>query len=90
MKRYKVKTTEIDHYVGLEDVESIYGEIDNFSDEDIEKLRTEVKSKLPQVLELEIECEPEDLGDMVCDAVSEETGWLNNLVRFEILKEINL
>lgn len=91
MKKYKVKTTYIDHYVGLEDIEEIYGEsVENLDDNDIEKLRNEIKSRLPQVLELEIECEPEDLSDMVCDAVSNETFWLNNEVRYDIISEKNI
>ena len=43
--------------------------------------------KLPQELDLEIACEPEDLEDQIADAISEETGWLNSSFTYEIVRE---
>jgi hypothetical protein len=85
VKFYKIKVTAVDYCVEDEDVID-YVEDDEDEDEINDKIR-EIKDSLPQRLDLEIECEPEDLDDMVCDAVSEETGWLNNSVTYEIVEE---
>ena len=72
MPTYKVETTQIDYCVEDEDV------CDYVNEDQIDAEIERIKSSLPQRLELEIECEPEDLDDMVCDAIGEETGWLVN------------
>lgn len=93
MNYYKVKTTSIDYCVEEEDVCWQFDndpEIEEDSEEYYDAIAAEIrkiKASLPQTLELEIECEPEDLGDEVCEAISEETGWLVNDFSFEILKE---
>lgn len=91
--QYKIKVTAVDYYVSDEDVcESVCEDVtieedsEEFYDVINAKIK-EVKESLPQTMELEIECEPEDLDDMVCDAVSEETGWLNNSVTYEIISD---
>lgn len=82
MKYYKVKTTKIDYCVEEEDVcDEIANdpEIEEDSEEYYDVIHNEInwiKETLPQVLVLEIECDSEDLDDMVGDAISEETGWL--------------
>ena len=90
---YKIKVTSVDYCVEDEDV---CQEVDNDPEieEDseeyynaIELLIKTTKASLPQTLELEIECEPEDLDEEVCDAVSEETGWLVNGLTYEIVEE---
>jgi len=85
-KFYRVKTTHIDYCVEDEDVIDTLP-MDDPDDEDIEDAIDAVKASLPQVLELEIECEPDDLDDMVCDAISEETGWLVDGFTYDIIEE---
>ena len=91
MKTYKIKVVAIDYCVEEEDVCWQFDnntEIEEDSKEYYDAIHNEIekiKHNLPQTMELEIECEPEDLDDMVCDMVSEETGWLNNSVDYEII-----
>ena len=94
MSYYKVKTTSVDYCVEEEDIcetfEEQHPEVEVDSDEYWEAIDAEVtrlKNSLPQTLELEIECDPEDLDDMVCDAISEETGWLINSFTYNILEQ---
>lgn len=93
MKYYKVKTTYIDYCVEEEDVcDEIANdpEIEEDSEEYYEAIHNEInwiKETLPQVLVLEIECDLEDLDDMVGDAISEETYWLVNSFEYDILEE---
>lgn len=93
MKYYRVKTTSVDYCVEEEDVcEKICEDasIEEDSEEFYDAIHAEikrVKESLPQHLELEIECDPEDLDDMVCDAISEETGWLVNGFAYDIIEE---
>lgn len=94
MSCYKVKTTSVDYCVEEEDIcetfEEQHPEVEVDSDEYWEAIDAEVarlKNSLPQTLELEIECDPEDLDDMVCDAISEETGWLINSFTYDILEQ---
>ena len=93
-KYYKVKTTSIDYCVEDEDVcEDICNdpEIEEDSEEfydAIEAKIEEIKNSLPQELILEFyDCEREDLDDIVCDAISEETGWLVNSFTYDIIEE---
>ena len=82
---FKVRTTDVDYFVSDEDV--IYTmPMDDPDDEDIEDAIDAVKASLPQVLELEIECEPEDLDELVGDAISSKTGWLINGFNYEIIE----
>ncbi len=94
MSYYKVKTTSVDYCVEEEDIcdtfEEQHPEVEVDSDEYWEAIDAEItrlKNSLPQTLELEIECDPEDLDDMVCDAISEETGWLVNSFTYDILEQ---
>ena len=93
VKYFRVRTTHIDYCVEEEDVmedicedASIEEDSEEFYDAIDAKIK-EVKESLPQHLELEIECEEEDLDDMVCDAISEETGWLVNGFAYDIIEE---
>jgi hypothetical protein len=90
---FHVLTAIIDYCIEDEDV---CWEIDNDPEieedseeyyEAIHNKVAEIKSELPQHLELEIECEEDDLDDMVCEAVSEETGWLVNSVSYDVLDQ---
>ena len=93
VKYFRVKTTHIDYCIEEEDVmEDICEDasIEEDSEEFYDAIDAEIKrikSELPQHLELEIECEEEDLDDMVCDAISEETGWLVNGFTYDIISE---
>jgi len=93
MSYFKVKTTSIDYCIKEEDVcEKICEDasIEEDSEEFYDAIHAEikrVKDGLPQHLELEIECDPEDLDDMVCDAISEETGWPVNGFAYDILEQ---
>lgn len=73
-KNFKVKVYDIDYFITEEDVD------DDLSIE-------YVRSLLPNELELEVECEPDNLEDMLVDAISDETGWLINTYKYEILSE---
>lgn len=92
-KRYKVETTAIDYCIEEEDVcwkfdndPSIEEDSEEYYDA-IHNEIDEIRKSLPQVLTLEIECEPEDLDDMVCDAISNETNWLVNSFKYNIVEE---
>lgn len=94
MNYYKVKTTDIDYCVKAEDLyeafEEQHPEVEVDSDEYFDAIDAEIirlRKELPQDLVLEIKCEEEDLDDEVCEAVSEETGWLVNYVGYEIISE---
>ncbi len=91
-KYYKVKTKNIDYDVTAEDLnyDRYDIDIDDMDEAEIDKHIAEVKNSIPQEFILEIECEPEDLTDMVCDAISEESGWLVNSFDFDILEEKEL
>ena len=90
---YKVKTTYIDYSVTEEDVCQVVDNdptIEEDSEEYYDAIHAEIKKireSLPQELELEIECEPEDLDNEVCEAVSEETNWLVNEVCYNIISK---
>lgn len=93
MKVYRVKVTSIDYCIEEEDVmedicedASIEEDSEEFYDAIHAKIE-EIRNSLPQTMELEIECEPDELDYLVCDEVSEETGWLNYSVTYEILEE---
>ena len=89
---YKVKVTEVNYCVTYEDVCWQFdndASIEEDSDEYYDAIRKEIEkieASLPQTLELEVECEPEDLDDVVCDAISEETGWLINSFKYDVVE----
>ena len=90
---YKIKVTSVDYCVEEEDVcEKVCEDvtIEEDSEEFYDAIHEEigrVKTSLPQTLDLEIECEPEDLDSQIADAISEETGWLNNCFTYDILED---
>lgn len=87
-EHFKIRTTYIDYCVEEEDVcETVCEDasIEEDSEEFYDAIHAEierVKSELPQELELEIDCEPEDLDDAVADTISEKTGWPVNRVSY--------
>jgi len=80
---YTVKVVSVDYAIESYDVD----ELDEMSDEEVEAEIARVKASLPQELELEIECAPDDLDDYVADAISDETGWLINDCEYEIVSK---
>ena len=85
LKEYKVKVNSVDYCVAEEDV------IDYVSDdEDIDDKIKEIKSELPQVMYLTITCEPEDLEDEIAEAISAETGWLNNSFTYHVISKTEI
>lgn len=94
VKEYKIKVTSVDYNITYEDInfdpfDSVFNsaddmdEVERRADEEIAKIKLE----LPQELHLIITCEPEDLEDEIADAISEETGWLNNSFTYDIVSE---
>ena len=85
LKEYQIKVTSVDYCVEDEDVIDYVSE--DPTDEEIENKIAEIKATLPQELDLEITCELEDLEDEIADAISDETGWLNNSFTYDIVSE---
>ena len=94
LKEYKIKVTSVDYNVTYDDIDynllnaffnagDTVEEVEKQADAEIER----IKSELPQELHLIITCEPEDLDDEIADAISEETGWLNNSFTYDIASE---
>ena len=85
LKEYKVKVNSVDYCVTEEDL------IDDVIDEEdyINKIK-ELKSELPQVMYLTITCEKEDLEDEIAEAISAETGWLNNSFTYHVISETEI
>jgi hypothetical protein len=94
LKEYQIKVTSVDYYVTYEDIE--FDPYDTAFEDDTtieanekkaDQMIDDIKASLPQELELEITCDPEDLEDQIADAISDETGWLNNSFTYEIVSE---
>lgn len=80
-KLYKLLATNIDYCVEEEDVIDL---VDSDDEIEIENKINEIKSSLPQALEIECECESDELDDEIADAISNKTGWLINSFDYEI------
>lgn len=92
MKLYTVKTTEIKYCIKEEDLEfdefENHGmDIDDYDEETIEEMIEEVQSQLPQELEFDIECDPDELEDIICESISDDTGYLVDSFKYEIVSE---
>lgn len=91
-KTYRVRVYNIDYCIEEEDVCSEIDEdasIEEDSEEYYEAIHNQIKylkETLPQDLILTITCEKEDLEELVCDDVTDLTGWLLNGFKFEILE----
>lgn len=83
---YTVRTISIDYCVEVEDLWFVDG-VEDFTNEDFDREIQRIKDELPQDLELEITCEPEDLDEMVGDAIAEEVGWLINGCEYEVISK---
>lgn len=81
--KYKVRTTNIDYYIGWEDLETMGFDVENMTDERIGKEIERINNDLPKHLKFEFECDSkEDLDDLLVDAISEQTGWLISSVDY--------
>lgn len=88
LKKYKVRTKYIDYCIEDGDIiDCFWPECQDWDEEQFEKKIDELRYELPQHLSFEIECEPELLECMVCEAISEETGWLVNIFSYDIIEE---
>lgn len=83
-EEFTVKVHDIDYCIELEDLESNGFDTENMSDEEIDAAIQKIRDTLSDELTLEVECTEEDLEDVVCDAISEETGWLINSFDYDI------
>ena len=96
-KHYKVRTTYIDYYVTKEDVEeTVLDDLDELERESIsedeldELLEQAIETtidELPQELEFELDCQENELEDILCDWISSETGWFINYFEYVIIEE---
>ena len=90
MKTYKVLVTSVDYSIEDQDVCHIVDNDPSIEEdseeyyEEIEKIKEDIRSKLPQKLNLEVTCYKEDLEDMIADAISQETFWLINSFTYEL------
>ena len=90
-KTYKVRAYDIDYCVEDEDVcQEIDNdpEIDDNSEEYYDAINARIariKSELPKDMLFSVTCEPEDLEDEVCNAITNESGWLINGFSYDIL-----
>ena len=83
MNTYKIKVTSVDYCVEDEDVIDYVDDPDD--DEEIENKIDEIKNSLPQELDLEVTCSKKNLDDEVCEAISEETGWLVDYFTYDVV-----
>ena len=81
--RFTIKVTGVDYYISEED----FSDIDD--PEEVDAAIRKTRNELPQRLTLEIECIDDKgaLEDMIADAISEETGYLNNSFEYHIEKK---
>lgn len=89
MTQFKIKAFDIEYSITAEDVWFL-DNVENFTDEDFDREIERIKNELPQELELEITCEPEDLEDELVDTISEETGWLIEGCSYDVIERKNV
>lgn len=70
IERFNVHTTKIDYAIEWEDLPECETE------EEFEKEKAKILKSLPQELDLEVECDKEELEDTVIDMITERTNWL--------------
>lgn len=80
---FKVKVSrvnyDVDYYSCSDIVAEADPDVDDCSDEFDQLVYAkieEIKAQLPQEMELELECERDDLEDYIADEISEKTNWL--------------
>jgi len=78
---YNIHTTRILYAIENEDLD--YCE----TEQDFIEEQARIVSELPQELDLEIDCDcKEDLEDLICDEITETTGWLIRGFEYEIVE----
>ena len=91
MEKFIIKVNKIDYCIEDEDVLDIYDiNEDDFKcfDDYINEINlkgVEIEHSLPQTMEFVVDCEREDLDDVVCDYITEHTGWLINSFNYDII-----
>lgn len=85
-EEFLVRVHDIDYCIELEDLESNGFDTENMSDVEIDAAIQKIVDTLPEELTVEVECTREDLEEVVCDTISEETGWLVNGFEYDILE----
>lgn len=90
LHQFTVKCHDIDYDVGWEDVESNYEVPTDLDEDDLDEwydLKVdEIKASLPKEVILTVEATEEDLEDVIVDALSEETGWLIDSYKYDIIE----
>ena len=97
-KHYKIKTTYVDYHITKEDIEDVVlsslpenYEREAISEDELaeiyEQAIEDTRDELPQEFEFELDCQEDELEDIICDWISDETGWFINYFEYIILKE---
>jgi hypothetical protein len=96
-KHYRIRTTSIDYHITRQDIEdTVLDSLDDDEresmsedelDEMIEQALEDTRDELPQELEFELDCQEDELEDIICDWISDETGWFINYFNYQILEE---
>lgn len=89
MIQFKIKAFDIEYSITAEDLFIPDGLTYEEEEVWIEKTIKQIRAELPKQLELEIECEEEDLEDELVDAISEETGWLIEGCNYDVIERKN-
>ena len=83
--KYKILVTSIGYEIDAEDLGFSLQDYQEGYDE-VEQEIEKFKSTLPQSLEVELDCEGQDLEDCILNAISDETGYLVNSFTYKIEK----
>lgn len=90
-EEYTVKVTNIDYCIEEEDVcDEIANDASIEEDSEeyykaIQKKIKEIKKDLPKTFTFTFECTEAELDDLIAEEISDETGWLVNSFKKEIL-----
>lgn len=77
--KYHINAYDIDYCVEAQDLDYLWPENQDWDDDDYDKKIAEIKSKLPSRMSFDIDCDDvNDLEDLVCDYITEKSGWLIN------------
>lgn len=78
---YKIKVIFVDYCVEEEDFPDL-------DEDEVYEAIIKTKEKLPQEMVFEFDCEEEVLKDLICDAITEKTGWLIYSFDYLILEKL--
>ena len=92
MKKLTCKTKGISYCIEDEDIDSIMPE--NATEKDYEEKIFEIGRNLPQemiiTVEVEDDAERDEIDELVCDEITETTGWLINSFDYDIIAEASI